>query len=148
MGVVYRAKDTKLDRIVALKFIPNSLGDNELSRQRFMIEARAAAKLTHANICAVYEIDEHVLDGKTGQMFMVMECIEGVTLKDRLEEGKLPVETAVSGWLGGLREPFRCGLFLLEVPSSLLQPTSDRYSADKPIRKPSQIVGTQRVRHC
>ena len=91
MGVVYRAKDTKLDRVVALKFLPDTLVDNELSRERFMIEARASAKLTHANICAIHEVDE-----QEGKMFMVMECIEGVTLKERLAEGALSIDTAIS----------------------------------------------------
>ena len=91
MGVVYRAKDTKLDRIVALKFLPDTVGDNEVSRERFMIEAKASAKLTHANICMIYEVDE-----QDGQLFMAMECIEGITLKDRLQGKALPVETAIS----------------------------------------------------
>jgi len=78
MGVVYRAKDSKLDRTVALKFLPKEVSGNELSKQRFMTEARASAKLTHANICAIHEVNE-----EDDQLFMVMECIEGVTLKER-----------------------------------------------------------------
>ena len=91
MGVVYRAKDTKLDRTVALKFLPKEVSGNELSRQRFMTEARASAKLTHANICAIHDVHE-----QDDQLFMVMECIEGVTLKERLSEGPVPVDTAIS----------------------------------------------------
>ncbi len=91
MGVVYRANDKKLDRVVALKFLPDALGRDDSSRERFMVEAKASAKLTHANICTIHEVDDH-----EGQMFMVMECIEGVTLKERLQNGVLPLETAIS----------------------------------------------------
>ncbi len=91
MGVVYRAKDTKLDRIVALKFLPDALGRDDSSRERFMVEAKASARLTHANICTIHEVSEH-----EGQMFMVMECIEGITLKERLQDGAIPVEIAIS----------------------------------------------------
>ena len=63
MGVVYKAEDTKLDRLVALKFLPaHLLGDEEV-RKRFEREAKAAAGLSHANVCTVYEIDES--EGKT-----------------------------------------------------------------------------------
>ena len=73
MGVVYRAEDTKLDRSVALKFLPaHLLGDEEV-RKRFEREAKAAAALDHANICTVHEIDE--VDGK---IFIAMSLIERV----------------------------------------------------------------------
>lgn len=76
MGVVYRAKDQKLDRIVAIKFLPSHLASSEESKKRFMQEAKAAASLNHPNIMGIYEIDEY-----DDSVFMVMEFVEGQTLK-------------------------------------------------------------------
>jgi serine/threonine protein kinase len=78
MGVVYKAKDTKLDRFVALKFLTKNVGSSESDRQRFMQEAKAAATLNHPNICTIYDVAEH-----EGQLFIAMEFIEGETLRDR-----------------------------------------------------------------
>ena len=77
MGVVYKAEDLKLTRIIALKFLPHGLGANEPERARFLQEARAAAILNHPNICTVYDILEH-----DGQLFIVMEYVEGKTLRE------------------------------------------------------------------
>ena len=87
MGVVYRAEDTKLDRSVALKFLPaHLLGDEEV-RKRFEREAKAAAALDHSNVCTVYEIDQ--ADGKT---FIAMAFVEGESLDKRIERGPLKLE--------------------------------------------------------
>ena len=90
MGVVYKARDTKLNRDVALKFLPAGLTSDEESRKRFVREAQAAAALNHPNICAVYEIGE--ADGHT---FIVMPCIGGVSLADRIKDGPLPIDEAL-----------------------------------------------------
>ena len=90
MGVVYKARDTKLNRDVALKFLPAGLTSDEESRKRFVREAQAAAALNHPNICAVHEIGES--DGHT---FIVMPCISGAGLAGRLKEGPLPVDEAL-----------------------------------------------------
>src|SRR5512143_3865693 len=79
MGVVYKAEDTTLDRFVALKFLPASLQVGEQDKARFLQEAKAAAALSHPNICSVLAIDE-----ADGQMFIVMEYVEGTTLRERL----------------------------------------------------------------
>ena len=78
MGVVYKAQDTKLDRFVALKFLPHHLSQSEEEKQRFIHEAKAASALDHSNICTIYEIDEM----EDGQMFIAMACYEGESLQD------------------------------------------------------------------
>ena len=86
MGVVYKAEDTRLRRLVALKFLPAHLLGNGDIRARFEREARAAAALHHPNICTVYEIDE-----AGGQMFIAMAYIDGAELADRIESGPFDV---------------------------------------------------------
>jgi serine/threonine protein kinase len=91
MGVVYKAHDTKLDRDVALKFLPRDLSPSEEERTRFIHEAKAASALDHPNICTIYEIDET----PDGQMFIVMGCYEGASLSRKVEKGRLDVAEAV-----------------------------------------------------
>ncbi len=87
MGEVYRARDTRLDRTVAIKILPASLSDNPDARQRFQREAKAISSLQHPNICTLYDIGS-----ENGVDFLVMEYLEGETLQDRLLRGLLPVE--------------------------------------------------------
>ena len=77
MGVVYKAKDTKLDRFVALKFLPHNLNISDDERQRFVQEAKAAAAINHPNVCVIHDIQE-----QGDQLFIVMEFVQGKTLRD------------------------------------------------------------------
>ena len=90
MGVVYKAHDTKLDRDVALKFLPQHLTSSEEDKQRFIREAKAAAALNHPNICTIHSVDEH-----GGNQFIVMEYIDGNTLGELQKSGKLKPEMVI-----------------------------------------------------
>jgi TolB-like protein/tetratricopeptide (TPR) repeat protein len=91
MGVVYRAEDTRLERTVALKFLPSGLTSDPDAKQRFIREARAASALDHPNICTIHEVDE----SDDGQLFIVMTCYAGRTLQEIIDEGPLPIDDAV-----------------------------------------------------
>ncbi len=91
MGVVYKARDLKLDRLVALKFLPVHLGSEEAARQRFAREARTASALDHGNICTIYEIGE----AEDGRTFIAMAFCDGETLSQRIGRGPVPVDEAM-----------------------------------------------------
>lgn len=91
MGAVYRAVDTRLDRDIALKFLPPHLSTSEAERTRFIREAKAASALDHPNICTVHEIGE----AEDGRLFISMACYEGESLRDRLRRGPIPIDEAL-----------------------------------------------------
>jgi eukaryotic-like serine/threonine-protein kinase len=90
-GVVYKAEDLKLERLVALKFLSTYRSANEADQRRFLREARASSAVDHPNICTVYEIDET----DDGRLFIAMAFCEGETLKRKVERGALPVAEAI-----------------------------------------------------
>ena len=91
MGVVYKAEDTKLRRIVALKFLSPDLARDEQAKTRFVHEAQAASALRHPNICTIHDIDETA----DNRLFIVMDFYEGKTLKEMIESGPLPIDKAI-----------------------------------------------------
>src|SRR5438309_7981771 len=90
MGEVYRARDTRLDRIVAIKVLPEALAADPQFRDRFEREARAISSLNHPHICTLYDVGH-----QDGTNYLVMEYLEGETIGRRLERGALPLDQAL-----------------------------------------------------
>ena len=87
MGEVYRARDIRLDRTVAIKVLPKQLSNDPVSKQRFEREAKTISSLNHPNICALYDVGH-----QDGIDYLVMECVEGGSLAERLQKGPLPLD--------------------------------------------------------
>jgi tetratricopeptide (TPR) repeat protein/class 3 adenylate cyclase len=124
MGVVYKALDERLGRHVALKFLPPHLGVRPDAKRRFLLEARAAATLDHANICTIHEIGET----PEGQLFIAMPLYNGETLQTRLMRGPLPCDDAVAIALQiarGLQQAHDHGIVHRDVKPSNVMLLSD-----------------------
>lgn len=87
MGEVYRAKDTRLDRTVAIKILPAHFSNDSVRKQRFEREAKAISGLNHPNICTLYDVGS-----QDGVDYLVMEYVDGESLAQRLTKGPLPIE--------------------------------------------------------
>ncbi len=168
MGEVYRARDTRLDRTVAVKILPAHLSDNPEARQRFDREARAISSLNHPNICTLYDVGH-----QDGVDFLVMEFLEGETLASRLLKGPLPPEQVLKYGIEiceGLEKAHKTGVIHRDLkpsnimltksgaklmdfglaksaaagaaPSSSLTMTVSGPSADQPLTARGMVVGT------
>ncbi len=124
MGVVYKAEDLRLERLVALKFLPPELTRDPDAKSRFLQEARAASALDHPNICTVHEVGET----EDGQLYLAMPLYDGETLRKRLERGPLPIEEAVDvaeQIARGLAKAHRGGIVHRDIKPANLIVTSD-----------------------
>jgi eukaryotic-like serine/threonine-protein kinase len=167
MGEVYRARDTRLDRTVAVKILPAHLSDNPEARQRFDREARAISSLNHPNICTLYDVGH-----QDGVDYLVMEFLEGETLAERLMKGPLSPDQILRYAVEiceGLEKAHETGVIHRDLkpgnimltkggaklmdfglakaavsvpPSSSLTATISRPSADQPLTARGTIVGT------
>jgi len=121
MGIVYKAEDTKLKRSVALKFLPPELIQDEEAKERFVLEAQAAAALSHPNICTIHEIDE-----EGGKSFIAMEYVEGQSLRTKIEKGPLEINEVLNIFVQvaeGLEEAHKKGIIHRDIKSANIMVT-------------------------
>jgi serine/threonine protein kinase len=122
MGVVFKAEDIRLKRSVALKFLPPQLIDLPELKERFLVEAQAAAALNHPNICTIYEVGED-----EARPYIAMEFVDGETLKDKLRQGPLKAEEAlkIAGQVAaGLGEAHHKGIIHRDIKSANIMATA------------------------
>ena len=123
MGVVYLAEDTKLDRKVAIKFLPSNISKNSEERERFKIEAKVSASLNHPNIAHTYAIEEF-----NNESFIVLEYVDGIELREKIKSGSLPevelINTAIQ-IAEGLNEAHKKGIIHRDIKSQNIMITND-----------------------
>jgi eukaryotic-like serine/threonine-protein kinase len=119
MGEVYRARDSRLDRSIAIKILPTHLSQNPEATQRFDREARALSSLSHPNVCHLYDVGQ-----EDGVSYLVMEFLEGETLADRLRKGPLTLEQVLkvgTEICEGLEKAHRSGVVHRDLkPSNIM----------------------------
>ncbi len=124
MGIVYKARDLKLERIVAVKFLPPAFATDPMAKKRFLQEAKSASALQHANICTIHEVDET----SDGQMYIVMDYYEGETLKSKIQKGRMAIEESVNYTIQiarGLHEAHRKDIVHRDIkPANIIITTS------------------------
>ncbi len=139
MGEVYRARDTRLERTVAIKVLPEHLSTNPESKQRFEREARSISSLNHPNICALYDIGN-----QDGVDFLVMEYLEGQTLAERLQKGTLPIEQVLKIGIeiaDGLDKAHRQGIVHRDLkPGNIMLTKSGAKLMDFGLAKPAEAA--------
>jgi serine/threonine protein kinase len=141
MGEVYRARDTRLDRTVAIKILPSHLSSNPEALQRFDREARAISSLSHPNVCHLYDVGSHV-----GTSYLVMEYLEGETLAARLSKGPLPIEQVLKYGIeicDGLEKAHRSGVVHRDLkPGNIMLTKSGAKLMDFGLAKASILANT------
>src|SRR6266849_5619134 len=139
MGEVYRARDTRLERTVAVKVLPHRLSCDPESKQRFEREARTISSLNHPHICALYDIGT-----QDGIDFLVMEYLEGQTLADRLQRGALPIDQVLEIGIeiaDALDKAHRQGIVHRDLkPSNIMLTKSGAKLMDFGLAKPAQAA--------
>ena len=142
MGEVYRAKDTRLDRTVAIKILPAHLSDNPEAKQRFEREARSISALNHPHICTLHDIGS-----QDGTDYLVMEYVQGDTLEARLQKGPLPLKQVLE--VGGqicdaLQKAHRAGIVHRDLkPGNIMLTASGAKLLDFGLTKSAAMFGTQ-----
>ena len=135
MGEVYRARDTRLDRTVAIKILPEHLSSNLEALQRFDREARAVSSLNHPNVCQLYDVGS-----QDGTSYLVMEYLEGETLADRLSKGPLPIDQVLKCGIEiceGLEKAHRSGVIHRDLkPGNIMLTKSGAKLMDFGLAKP------------
>jgi serine/threonine-protein kinase len=124
MGVVYKAEDTKLHRMVAVKFLPRELTNDPDAKQRFIHEAQAASALDHPNVCTVYEIDETT----DGASFIAMAFYEGQSLQQKIARSPLKVHEAIDCAIqiaSGLKKAHESGIVHRDIKPANVLITAD-----------------------
>jgi eukaryotic-like serine/threonine-protein kinase len=144
MGEVYRAKDTRLDRTVAIKVLPSHLSDDPALKQRMEREARAISALQHANICTLHDIGS-----QDGTDYLVMEYLEGQTLADRLGKGALPQDQVLkigSEIAQALENAHRQGIIHRDLkPANIMLTKAGAKLMDFGLAKPEMSISSQAV---
>src|SRR5438034_2216170 len=139
MGEVYRARDTRLERTVAIKVLPEHLSSNPDARQRFEREARAISSLNHPHICALYDVGT-----QDGVDFLVMEYLEGQTLAERLQKGTLPIEQVLKIGIeiaDGLDKAHRQGIVHRDLkPGNIMLTKAGAKLMDFGLAKPAEAA--------
>src|SRR5271169_3500027 len=144
MGEVYRARDTRLDRTVAIKVLPSHLSDDPALRQRMEREAKAISALQHANICTLYDIG-----AQDGTDFLVMEYLEGQTLAERLAKGPLPLDQVLK--IGteiaqALEKAHQQGIIHRDLkPANIMLTKAGAKLMDFGLAKPEMSIGSKAV---
>src|SRR5580704_11795487 len=141
MGEVYRACDTRLDRIVAIKILPAHLSDNPEAKQRFEREARTISSLNHPHICVLHDVGS-----QNGTDYLVMEYVQGETLEARLQKGPMPLKQALECGMeicDALEKAHRAGIVHRDLkPGNVILTASGAKLLDFGLAKPV-VLGVQ-----
>src|ERR1700704_5223614 len=142
MGEVYRARDTRLDRTVAVKILPVHLSDNPEAKQRFEREARVISSLNHPHICTLHDVGS-----QDGTSYLVMEYVQGESLESRLLKGPLPLKQALECGVQiceALEKAHRAGIVHRDLkPGNIMLTASGAKLLDFGLAKPVAVFGAQ-----